>query len=87
MCRRRIKTFKEYTVRIILLHGSPLRANDIIILEEKSHVSSVMLKYKGWGLGHRNYFFYFYIFARLIDREETWKYTNGSGWCWVLLDV
>ena len=23
---------------------------------------------------------YIYI-ARLIDHEETWKYTNGSGWC------
>ena len=23
--------------------------------------------------------------ARLIDHEETWKYTNGTGWCY--LDV
>ena len=28
------------------------------------------------GLSHDNYFL-----ARLIDHEETWKYTNGSGWC------
>ena len=32
---------------------------------------------EGWGLSHGNYFFY----ERLIDHEETWKYTNGSGWC------
>ena len=25
--------------------------------------------------------------ARLINHEETWKYTNGSKWCQVLLDV
>ena len=22
-----------------------------------------------------------YCLARLIDYEETWKYTHGSGWC------
>ena len=21
------------------------------------------------------------------DHEDTWEYTNASGWCWVLLDV
>jgi len=23
----------------------------------------------------------FFFCARLLDHEETWKYTNGSGWC------
>ena len=31
---------------------------------------------KGWGLSHDNY-----ILARLIDHEETWKYTNGALGC------
>ena len=35
------------------------------------------LTYEGWGLSHGNYFF----LARLIDHKDTWKYTNGSGWC------
>ena len=25
--------------------------------------------------------------AGMIDHEETWKYTNEIGWCYVLLDV
>ena len=29
----------------------------------------------------------FVVVARLTDQEETWKYTNGSGWGLVLLDV
>jgi hypothetical protein len=29
----------------------------------------------GWGLSHGNFFL-----TRFIDHEETWKYTNGSGW-------
>ena len=28
-------------------------------------------KYEGWGLSYGNYFF----LARLIDHEETWKYS------------
>ena len=32
---------------------------------------------EGWGLSRGNYFL-----ARLIDHDETWKYTNGSGWCY-----
>ena len=23
-----------------------------------------------------------FFLARFINHEETWKYTNGSGWCW-----
>ena len=37
----------------------------------------ILIKYEGWGLSHGNYLF----FARLIDHEETWKYTSESGWC------
>ena len=33
--------------------------------------------YKDWGLNHGNYFFLF--FGKLIDLEEIWKRTNGSG--------
>ena len=29
----------------------------------------------------------FFFFVRLTDHEETWKYTDGSGWCYVFLDV
>ena len=36
------------------------------------------IPYKVWGLTHDNYFIFL---ARLIDHEEIWKYTNGSGWC------
>ena len=32
-------------------------------------------RYEGWGLSHGNYF----VVARLIVHEETWKYTNESG--------
>ena len=32
------------------------------------------------NVGVVNIYIYIYI-ARLIDHEETWKYTNGSGWC------
>ena len=38
---------------------------------------------QGLGIKSRQLF----LLARLIDHEETWKYTNGSGWCLVLLDV
>ena len=34
-------------------------------------------KYEDWVLSHGNYSF----LAKLIDHEETWKYTNVSGWC------
>ena len=34
--------------------------------------------YERWGLSHGNYLF---LLAKLIKHEETWKYTNGSGWC------
>jgi hypothetical protein len=30
-----------------------------------------------WGSSQGNYFFV----ARLIDHEEIWEYTNGSGCC------
>ena len=33
--------------------------------------------YEGRELSHRNLF----LSTRLIDQEETWRYTNGSEWC------
>ena len=38
-----------------------------------------------WGLGINSWELFF--LARFIDHEETWKYTNGTGWCKVLMDV
>ena len=34
----------------------------------------------GLGLNHGKYLFIYFL-ARLIDHEEPWKNTDGSGWC------
>ena len=39
---------------------------------------------RGFGIKSCELFFFL---SRFIDREETWKYINGSGWCYVLLEV
>ena len=33
------------------------------------------------GLGIKSWQLFFCFLLRLIDHEEPWKYTNGSGWC------
>ena len=48
------------------------------VSENENKIKLTESLHEGWGLSHGNYFFFLPI---LIDHEETWKYTNGSGWC------